>query len=80
MFHNLSVCRLTRMVIALKNKTPTDKAGRTPLHFAARYGHLKICKIIIDTLVDTNPPDDNGITPLRLATEKGHFEICNLIQ
>ena len=30
-----------------KNKNPQDKFGKTPLHYAAKYGHFNICQFII---------------------------------
>ena len=73
------ICRRTHYG-HFENENPSNIEGLTPLHEAAINGHVKICKIIIDTLVNRNPPDDNGITPLYLASKNGHFEFCRLIQ
>ena len=36
-------------------------SGMTPLHYAARFGHLDICKLIIDKIVDKNPANQRGM-------------------
>ena len=58
---------------------PRDWLGNTPLHKAATGGHLAICELIIDNLIDKNPEDFNGITPLHWAAHNGHLSICQLI-
>ena len=51
----------------------------TPLHWAAEQGHLEICRLTIDVVIDKNPADEYGDTPMHLAAENGHLEICRLI-
>jgi len=55
----------------------------TPLHEAARNGHLEICKLIMETIDDKNPAirkrRKDGWTPLHEAAENGHLEVCRLI-
>ena len=53
--------------------------GRTPLHMAAKNGHLSICKLIIENVRDKNPRDIHGRTPLHLAALSGNCDICALI-
>ena len=33
-----------------EDKNPQDKAGKTPLHYAAENGKFTICKLIIDKI------------------------------
>ena len=49
--------------------------GWTPFHFAARFGHVEVCRFIMDN----NPETPNGLTPLHYAARYGHFEVCKLI-
>ena len=63
----------------VEDKEPKDKDGRTPLHHAAKYGHLEVCKLIIGEIEDKNPTDTAGWTPLHCASQNGHEEIYNLI-
>ena len=51
----------------------------TPLHMAAKKGHLEVCKLFIKKLENKNPGDCKGLTPLTCAVEKGQFEICQYI-
>lgn len=59
-----------------------DYEDSTPLHLAARYGHIDICKILILTtrgekmLVSTNI---RGYTPLHLAAKSGYIDICKML-
>ena len=53
--------------------------GRTPLHYASKYGHIKVVKYLTARIEDKNLPDDNGMTPLHLAAYYGHLEIVKLI-
>ena len=56
--------------------------GLTPLHLAARYGHLPVFERIMEILEEErilecldhhkNPPDVNGLTPLHCAAYGKH--------
>ena len=63
----------------VEDKEPKDNNGRTPLHHAAKYGHLEVCKLIIGEIEDKNPTDTAGWTPLHCAAQNGYEEIYNLI-
>ena len=66
--------------------------GITPLHLAAKNGHLSLCKLIIENVLDKNPSSGKMVTkswmhplwidqwtPLHLAAYAGHFSVCELI-
>ena len=40
--------------------TAADNDGWTLLHYAAKKGHFKICKLIIENVDDKNPADNDG--------------------
>ena len=52
----------------------------TPLHLAARNGHLELCQFIMEKVEDQNPKAPRcGTTPLHLAAIKGHLNVCHYI-
>ena len=63
----------------MQDKNPKAINGVTPFHFAASFGFLEICKLIICNVKDKNPKNNKGMTPLNNAACKGYFEICELI-
>ena len=57
------------------DKNPKSKSGITPLHNAAREGHVQVCKLILEFgLKEKNPSEVDGKTPLHWAAENGHLE------
>ena len=61
------------------NKNPAAYSGWTPLHSAAEHGHLNICKLIIENIVNKNSKTRKGVTPIHLAVMNGNFEVCKAI-
>ena len=53
--------------------------GPTPLHFAAEYGHLEICRLILKHVMAL-PKTNEGETPLDVAQNRGHEDICDLLR
>lgn len=49
------------------------------IHFACRYGHLKIVKILIDLEINIEIRTGFGLTPLHVACEFGKFEIVKYL-
>ena len=58
---------------------PADNVGMTPLHLAAKSGHLSVCKELLINITDFNPKNEEGATPLHLAAAEGHLDICHLM-
>ncbi|KAH8389317.1 hypothetical protein KR215_000249, partial [Drosophila sulfurigaster] len=48
--------------------------GRTPLHYAADFGQLKMIKFLVDIGADVNSEDKYNITPLLAAILEGHTD------
>ena len=42
-----------------EEKNPDNNQGMTPFYTAARYGKLKICKMIMKHIVNKNPRCNN---------------------
>jgi len=53
-----------------------DEIGRTPLHYAAESGHIKIVRALTSTGTDPNIEDNRDSTPLMLAIANAHTEIA----
>ena len=60
------------------DRNPRNNHGQTPLHLAAKNGHLKVCKTIIKEADDKNPKDNQGMTPFHIAALMGHEKICKV--
>jgi ankyrin repeat protein len=41
-----------------------DKRGNTPLHFAANFGQLEVCRMLLERNAEVNSQNDEGLTPL----------------
>ena len=71
----------------LSYKPPHDELccrKTTPLHIAARKGHIDVCRLILENTDHKIPTDDVsgslvGNTPFHLAAENGHIAICQLL-
>ena len=64
---------LINMGIDINHKT---KHGMNCLHIATHYGHLNLCKALINEYnVDVQLPDNNGWTALHFSPRNGSYEI-----
>lgn len=68
----------SRLVDQLAVKPST---GRTPLHYAARNGHLSTCQLLIEVhQANPNPKCHRGsVTPLQLAVWQNRLEIVEYL-
>ena len=62
-----------------KNKQPEDHNGMNPLHYAAKYGQLRVFQMIVEKFGEWKLKDIDGYTPLHEAACNGHFEVCKFI-
>lgn len=58
-----------------------DKEGRlsTPLHFAAGYNRLQVCKYLIEMKANVLASDKGLLQPIHNASSYGHYEVANLL-
>ncbi len=56
-----------------------DGEGCISLHLAACYGHVEVCRLLLQYKADNNPQGNNGGTPLHLASEAGHADVALLL-
>lgn len=52
---------------------------RTPLMVAAKAGHVKVVKVLLELGANINAQDRFGITPVMLAAANGHKEVVSLL-
>ena len=59
------------------NELVVGQGGLTPLHFAAREGHLESVKALVESRANVNQtsPADHS-SPLLIATLNGHFDVA----
>ena len=69
----------------LDNQMLTDPAeesdiyGNTPLHTAARYGHLEVFKLLVYHVHDKFRKNTGKVTPFQMAASYGNWPICQFI-
>ena len=56
-----------------------DKFGKPLLNIASRYGHFKVCEILLEYGAEVDSKDENGSTPLHAAAFHGHESIIQLL-
>ena len=56
-----------------------DERGKTPLHFAAEYGHREIAKLLIAEGADLNVRDMSEMTALQVAMFANSTEMAELL-
>ena len=45
------------IIAKVRNKSPVDTTGKTPLHLAGQFGHFEICELILKNASDKNTKD-----------------------
>ncbi|XP_059060456.1 ankyrin repeat domain-containing protein 39 [Achroia grisella] len=57
-----------------------DNSGYTPLHYAARTGHIDICKILLQNNANINSQTRSGMaTPLHKAAAAGKTDMVKFL-
>jgi ankyrin repeat protein len=62
-----------------KNVNERGAMDYTPLHYAAKHGHVDVAEWLIEKGADVNAKDKNGETPLHLAACDGFIEVARLL-
>lgn len=53
--------------------------GFTPLHIAAKYGNIKVARLLLQKDADPNVQGKNGLTPLHVATHYNNVNVALLL-
>ena len=77
-FLGLDFFKFSGLLYKVKN-LPNSKDPLTPLHIAATFGNLEMCKYILDRTEAKNLSLSVIGTPLHGAARNGHLEVCKLI-
>ncbi len=71
---------LVRRILALGAMVEVpSRLGLRPLNYAALYGVLETCKVLVESGALVNTQDTNGHTPLHYAAARGHLDVCKLL-
>lgn len=62
-----------------KERPGVDRAGRTPLHYAAADGNLAEGRRLLAEGANPGAADDDGWTPLHFAAQGWHVELAELL-
>ncbi|KAH3758107.1 ankyrin domain protein [Pelomyxa schiedti] len=62
--------------ISLQDRVLEMPQMSSPLHVAALYDRIDVCKVLLDHGFDLNAKDIDGWCPLHIAASKGNFSIC----
>ena len=62
-----------------KDRPGVDRAGRTPLHYAAVDADIAGARQLLESGMDPSTPDDEGWTPLHFAAQSNSAEIAELL-
>ena len=63
-----------------EDKNPFDNGGWTPLHWAANFGHLDVCRLILQNVENKHPVNNVGETPEDLVDQRKHPELFQLLK
>ncbi|WP_199565338.1 ankyrin repeat domain-containing protein [Spongiactinospora rosea] len=53
-----------------------DRAGRSPLHYAAVSNDLGTAKALLDAGADPSAPDRRGLTPVHFAAQECRVQLA----
>jgi ankyrin repeat protein len=56
-----------------------DDFSRTPLHYAAQYGHRAVAELLLSNKAEVNAKDNYGQTPLHYAAQYGRKDVAELL-
>lgn len=76
---NITAARQLLSIYKIPCDTALDSSGRTALHFACHYGHLRVVSLLIELGATVDTENFYGETPLHSACAKGHGQVAELL-
>lgn len=74
------VKRIEQLIAKGTHPNQTDKSGYTALHYAARNGHLEVCKLLCEHGACINATTKAGVaTALHRACTAGQFKVTQFL-
>src|SRR5262249_486705 len=62
-----------------ESRPGVDRAGRTPLHYAAGDGDAARVRKLLDSGMDAGAADDDGWTPLHFAAQRNAADVAAIL-
>ena len=56
-----------------------DEYGRAALIWSSMFGHMEVCKLLVECKADVMARDNENTTALHLTSCKGHVEVCKFL-
>ncbi|XP_063407826.1 inversin-like [Mytilus trossulus] len=78
-----TIGRVAELKLCLANGANIDYrkeyGGWTALMLAARFGHVEVCRLLLENRCETDITSGGGWTALMLVARGGHVEVCRLL-
>ena len=80
LLYDINKCTsLMRWLVVVEPCTLCMQRGFTPLHMAAKFGKLRVARLLLDRGADANAEGKYRLTPLHVATHYGNTDVAQLL-
>ena len=82
--HTASPSKSSRRTVVTKKpcnyvNVHSTKNGRTALHWCCRYGHLEVCRVLLEWRAEVDSFAHGNVTPLQLAIWQCHLDVAQYL-